>query len=219
MTSTRKPTPDPTTDLGIVARLGIEGITAEIENTGGGVMVVTVPAREPGHGIVAVTYDGDAYNVGTYPGASWWHGEGEDEAAENVSANRRPADVEGMVSDVADARDLLATLAVLTPAQAVQASIAWQYRTHVEEPAGYVELVVPGGAILVSVDHPTGVYGGFYLATGDGYGDKPSPVMTGRGPLTFAGAGVWDVSRIVSALRGEHGDPMSAVRILGDYMG
>ena len=207
------PTPDPTTDLGILARLGVEGIGAEIENTGGGVMVVTVQAN-PAHGVVAVTYDGDAYMVGTYPGSTWHDGE-----SEEMAAHRRTPDADGMVADVRSGLAFLAAARALTPAQIVQASIAWQYRTTVEEPAGYVQLSVPGGVILVSVDHPRGVYGGFYLTLPDGqHGDRPSPVMTGRGPLTFTNAGVWDVDRIVSALRGEHGNILSAFRILADYM-
>lgn len=226
------PTPDPTGYLAacqnattaqgldpVVAALTRAGYSVQVEQTGGFTMVAVTDAADPAHGIVAITDDGTPgeprYMVGAYMGDTWNTGESDD------VPTRYADDVVGMVADVASARDFLADLAAaaLTPAQVVQASVAWQYRTTVEEPAGYVQLSVPGGVILVSVDHPNGVYGGFYLTTPDGHDDQPSPVMTGRGPLTFANAGVWDVSRIVSALRGEHGiNPLSAVRILGDYM-
>lgn len=201
----------------VVAALKRAGYPVDVEQTGGFTMVAVVPAADPAHGVVAITDDGtpDAprYMVGVYAGDTWETGNGED----NVPT-RFADDVEGMVSDVHAARTFLADVAghALTDGRLTQACVAWQYRTDVEEPAGYVEVPVPGGAILASVDHPHGVYGGFYLATPEGWDDKPSPVMTGRGALTFTNASVWDVDRIVSAVRGEHGPEFTA-RILADY--
>lgn len=204
-------TTQPRDPFDIAAALTRAGLPAEVENTGGGVLVVTVAAADPAHGTVAVTWDGDAYMVGAYPLATWVEGESED-----LAAHRRAPELGRMLADVEGGREFLADAHALTQPRMVQAAVAWQYRTHVEEPAGYVEVPVPGGALLVSVDHPTGVYGGFYLRTPDGLDPEPSPVMTGTAPLTFTNAGVWDVDRIVSALRGEHG-PEFTIRILADY--
>lgn len=199
----------------VVTELTRAGIPVDVAQTGGFTMVATVPAADPAHGMVGIIDDGEPgaprYMVGVYVGDTWDTGESDD------VPTRYADDVEGMVADVEAARTFLADAAALTDGRLTQASVAWQYRTHVEEPAGYVEVPVPGGALLVSVDHPHGVYGAFYLRTPDGLDDHPSPVMTGTRPLTFANAGVWDVDRIVSALRGEHG-PEFTMRILADYL-